>query len=492
MKPILPRTILTLVALALVAADPPRASKQVPPDDHADVKTVQGLCHGSIALDSDGNVTAIGVSGSELRSSVPYALALARLRNVRSLGTYDDADQVLAVIKPWARLENVDLRDVSDRGLAGLECMHTLKSLRIYSAQVTDVGAKSIGKLKNLEVLTIQGARITDACMKDVAALSKLRHLDLKNSAITDRGLAKIKGMELEALELRTTKITDRGIYEIKDMSTLKELDVFDTKVTKAALAVLKGIPGVKVLGLPRKEVHEVPDDPKDVAAIQAASIRISAPKDNVTDNVYIVNAWGDKQTPRIWMKHLKGLHNLKELVLPDNVSADEDLALLTGLATLEKFRVRGRGFSDVGMRYIGALAGLRELDLGNCARVTAAGIDYVGKLKNLQVLHLRMAPVTDDELRSLAKLTKLRELDLGRTKVTDAGLAHLAPLVNLQELGLEETQTTDSGLVHLRALKKLRKFWGGAGVTRDGLIGLAKDIPGLVVPQTPWPYSPR
>ena len=56
----------------------------------------------------------------------------------------------------------------------------------------------------------------------------------------------------------------------------------------------------------PDNEVHEVPDDPKDVAAIQAAIGSDSAPKDNVTDNVYRIDAWGDKQKPGVWMKHLR------------------------------------------------------------------------------------------------------------------------------------------------------------------------------------------
>ena len=67
---------------------------------------------------------------------------------------------------------------------------------------------------------------------------------------------------------LNTTKITDRGIDEIQRHDALKELEVLDTKVTNAALAKLEGIIGLKVWGLPREELHEVPDDPKDVAVL--------------------------------------------------------------------------------------------------------------------------------------------------------------------------------------------------------------------------------
>ena len=67
------------------------------------------------------------------------------------------------------------------------------------------------------------------------------------------------------------------------------------------------------------KEVHEVPDDPKDVPAIATASDCISVPKDNVTDNVFI--RWTHRVTSRSresGSSTSRGLHNLKELVLPE------------------------------------------------------------------------------------------------------------------------------------------------------------------------------
>ena len=217
-----------------------RLNKDIPglllPDDPADVK----LCRVCVTAASGWTATATSprlVSPARTCDRSPsLGPALQRLRHVRSLGTYDGADQVLNVVKSWTMLEGVDLNDVSDRGLASLEGMQTLKSLRIYSRQVTDAGVKSIGKLKNLEELTIEDAQITDACMKDIASLPKLKKLDLRGNPITDRGLAELKGMKLESLDLRSTKITDRGIDHLKDMTTLKLLQVHDTKVTKRRL----------------------------------------------------------------------------------------------------------------------------------------------------------------------------------------------------------------------------------------------------------------
>ena len=164
-------------------------------------------------------------------------------------------------------------------------------------------------------------------------------------------------------------------------------------------------------------------------------------------------------------------------------MTEDDDLAILPALPTLESLTVSNGRFSDAGMKHIGSHTGLRELVLSDCPNITSAGLKCLGQLNNLQGLDLDMTPVTDDGLRHLAKLTQLGGLSLSRTKVTDAGLAHLAVLVNLQYLYLGGTETTDSGLVHLRGLKKLRGVWGGTGMTREGLIGLKKYAPRLIVP---------
>ena len=275
-------------------------------------------------------------------------------------------DSVLKLLKPWTTLEDAGLSDdLSDIGLACLEDMRKLRRLSIgCGTQVTDAGVRSIGRLKNLDWLTIEHARITDACMQDIARLPRLKHLDLRQNRITDRGLAQLKGMKLEFLGLVTTKITDRGIDEIKDMTTLKRLEVVDTKVTNAALAKLKGIRDLQVWGLPREELHEVPDDPKEVAAIEAASPCIGVSKSNVTENVYSVNVGSDWRDPGPWMKHLKGLHNVKELELRDGRTTDDDSANLIGLRSLEKLEVDSKKFSDAGMKSIGTLTSLRELHL--------------------------------------------------------------------------------------------------------------------------------
>jgi Leucine-rich repeat (LRR) protein len=471
---------LVITAVALISAGPPEKKSEIPPDDPNDVAVVRGC--GSAKLDRNGSVIDIGIFGIQARRNTDAERALMRLRHVESVRVDGQADAVVDVLRGWTSLKDAYFSDVSDEGLVALEGLSKLRGLRIYSRQVTDIGLKSIAKLKNLESLSIDGARISDTGLKEIATLPRLKELELNRNGITDAGLTRLKGMKLESLALRGTRITDRGIDAIKNMTSLKYLEVDDTKVTRAALTKIDGIPHLKVFGLPTEEVHEVQDNQNDIAAIQAASPSISAVRDNVTDNVHQIDASCDNQPPRKWLKQLNGLHNVKELVLPDYITEDEDLAMLIALPVPGKLVVNGCEISDNGLKSIGALQGLRRLDLSGCSRITAAGMQHLSQLKELESLCLARTPLTDDSLRPLAKITKLGGLDLSHTNVTDAGLANLGHLTNLEFLDLHGTDTSDDGLLRLRGLKKLRDLYPGANVTRDGVSDLKKDLPLLNV----------
>ena len=134
--------------------------------------------------------------------------------------------------------------------------------------------------------------------------------------------------MKLEELNLRNTQITNRSIEGLKQMKALRRLEVNNTGVTEAACAqLIKEIPDLKVWGRRRKEVHLVSDDPKEVGLVEAIlGDRRWVVKDKATDTVRSIEVPRDTQKPGKWMTHLKGLHNLKLLRLP-NSTADDDVA---------------------------------------------------------------------------------------------------------------------------------------------------------------------
>ena len=91
---------------------------------------------------------------------------------------------------------------------------------------------------------------------------------------------------------------------------------------------------------------------------------------------------------------------------------------------------------------------------------------------RDVVVLQMANADVTDETLRELQGLDRLRELDLNDTQVTDAGLAVLASLPGLERLRLANTRVSDAGFrQHLEPHPGLVELdLRGTGVTREAI----------------------
>ena len=123
-------------------------------------------------------------------------------------------------------------------------------------------------KLK-LQRLFLERTRITDKGIAELAEMTSLRDLFIDMLNVTDAGLAHLKGLKnLKTLWLSNTSVTDAGLDhraaltnneelklmhqdDVTDNGKHKILDLSGTSVTKEGAAALKGIlPGVKIEGI--------------------------------------------------------------------------------------------------------------------------------------------------------------------------------------------------------------------------------------------------
>jgi hypothetical protein len=107
------------------------------------------------------------------------------------------------------------------------------------------------------------------------------------------------------------------------------------------------------------------------------------------------------------------------------------------------------------------------------------AGMRYLARLPNLEVLDLSYSQITDDGMRWIAGVKGLRTLNLTGTRVGDAGLKHLAELSGLERLDLNNKDITGAGLASLRRLENLEYLRISAAAIDDesleNLAGLSK-----------------
>lgn len=160
----------------------------------------------------------------------------------------------------------------------------------------------------------------------------------------------------------------------------------------------------------------------------------------------------------------------------------DAGLQAIGRLKQLRMLVLSGTGITEVGIRNLVPSQHLIALDLEGCDGITDAACGALGEMVRLRALVLKKTgferkSVTDEGLRQLTNLTELEVLDLDGNKVTDAGLAHLERLTKLRELHLSLLAVTDRGMIYLQPLKELRHLellysvgFAGPKITGEGL----------------------
>ncbi|MDZ4286515.1 MAG: hypothetical protein U0984_01075, partial [Prosthecobacter sp.] len=126
-------------------------------------------------------------------------------------------------------------------------------------------------------------------------------------------------------------------------------------------------------------------------------------------------------------------------------IAADAKLYRFTALNVAKEF-------TDAGLAPLAPVADkVSSLDLAR-TKVTDAGLQAVGTMKNLTELRLDGTGVTDAGLDHLKGLVLLEYLNLYNTKITDAGIQKLAGLPKLKALYLWQTGVTKAGVAQLKA----------------------------------------
>jgi hypothetical protein len=179
------------------------------------------------------------------------------------------------------------------------------------------------------------------------------------------------------------------------------------------------------------------------------------------------------------FQKMRQGRDSVLHVGVANTAFADEDLAHLNGLTSLQSLDLSGTQVTDAGLIHLKEFAELKELYIGN-TQVTDASLVHMEGLTSLQFLALSGTKVTGTGLVHLRGLASLQGLILNDTLVTDAGLENVKVVESLQQVNLSGTQVTDEGLVHLKGLTKLwRLSFDGTHVTDAGLAHL-KDLQNL------------
>ncbi len=160
---------------------------------------------------------------------------------------------------------------------------------------------------------------------------------------------------------------------------------------------------------------------------------------------------------------------------------ADADIPSLLVLPHLKQLTLSGGGVTNVGVKQLGAIAGLVELSLLD-AQIDDAGLKSLTQLRKLSALRVRRSPgVTDQGLQCLKNLPNLTSLSLLEVGITDEGLKLIGELTHLRVLDLRGcAQVGNPGLELLRSLKKLKCLRLGGSQIDNQSLAIVKGLSSL------------
>lgn len=114
-------------------------------------------------------------------------------------------------------------------------------------ASLDDAAMPHVGRLYSLRELELRG--VSDAGLAHIRNLVNLRGLSLSGDGITDVGLAHIRSLiNLSRLSISSDRITDAGLEHLAGLKSLESLFIWGTKITAEGLERLhKQRPGLKI-----------------------------------------------------------------------------------------------------------------------------------------------------------------------------------------------------------------------------------------------------
>jgi hypothetical protein len=262
--------------------------------------------------------------------------------------------------------------------------------------------------------------------------------------------LQKVK--DLRRVTVGKKRLTDSGLANLARVKNIEDLKLYETYVSDSSLASLKQLPKLKTLCLARN--HELSDEAlREVGrltVLESLTVR-GMPRDGFLSTLDVAHPITDAG-----LAHLKGLRNLRELVLEDTAATGAGLAHLKGMP-IRRIVITGSAGGEA-LAPLSALSRLQTLSLVD-GTLTDVSIGEQLKSKSIRKLDLHHSRLTDKSIEDLSNMPTLCELDLSRNFITDTGTAHLTKLPSLQVLSLAGSGITDATLERLAALPALREL---------------------------------
>ncbi|CAM9308897.1 unnamed protein product, partial [Phaeothamnion confervicola] len=367
---------------------------------HCDAVTAEGCSRlaGLRALKS------LDISGCKVTNA--WLATLARLPALERL-----------TLRMGAHVTDVDLAELAGGGEGGGRGSNSgsgdsgtaAAGLSAATAGMAAAGATATGLTGTLRHLCLSGcAEVTDAGLACLVPLRQLTSLDLSNlPRVTDAGVAALCARlpALQSLSVAGNPTVGNRTFQAAAHGCrgLTELDAHGTSADERGLQMLRGMPALQRLQLPRQGRGLGAEAVRHLAAIPAltaldlAGLGTKLAAALMPADLAPLAALGRLQTLSLCgvtaatddalAALLPALPRLQQLDL--NGAPCSSAAAMAGLSSLHDLGLAFTAFADDALEGLAAVPALTALTLRGCRGVGSRGLPYLGRLQHLRTLNL-------------------------------------------------------------------------------------------------------
>lgn len=233
----------------------------------------------------------------------------------------------------------------------------------------------------------------------DLINLKSLRHLAIEGSILSNKFFSDLEKLtQITSLSLFDCEnCNDQTVKSFTHLNDLELLDLYRPSITEEGVKIIASLKNLKTLRLTYSDI---------------------------TDRGF---------------SHLKALKNLEELALVGNEITSEGIKNIKHFKNLKKLSFEGN-ITNEHLKQISLLTQLEELSLSGFPEFRDRGLSYLGSLKNLKRLELRLGTyITDEGLKELLQLSNLEYLKLSDGfLIKDKDLSFLNSLPKLKIINIK------------------------------------------------------
>ena len=245
-------------------------------------------------------------------------------------------------------------------------------------------------------------------------------------------------------LRRKVPKITEEFVKSLPEVPFPHGLIISDNEFIGEGLKLLKGRKNLMALYISDTSLTD--DGVRELAEI------------DTLEHVYL---WYSPKLTNTALQSLAKMKSLKALNVGGSKINDEGMKVLGQMTNLEQLWVSHLSLTDVGLKPLENLTGLKAICLMENRKLTANAVaTFLRKVKSLERLDLEFVECNDAVLKEIGRHTKMQHLSLyDIVKVTDDGVKELAGLTDMTYLSLVGSQLSDNGLKHLLGMSKLERL---------------------------------